>query len=293
MKLNLDCIPCFQRQALETSRIAGADTKIQQEVLRKVIQKLNNSKWEGNTWPLVLQVHQIVRQVTGVKDPYKKIKQKHNQILLKLYPIFENKVNIQKDPLLAAIKLSIAGNIIDFGPQNKLNSKEPNLKKPLDELLKKNLAVNNYQEFKEKLKKSRKILFFLDNAGEIVLDRLLLETILKTKDLEKISLVVKAGPFLNDATLEDIKQINLSELGILRFLTVSNGDSNHAPKYNSDTVQSWIKQHDMTICKGQGNYEAFSDIKDLFFMLITKCPLVASRLGVDMGSFILKYNRAP
>jgi len=253
---------------------------------------LDNSKWEGNSWLLVLQVHQIVRQVTGVNDPYKKIKQKHNHLLLKLYPIFKNEINTQKDPLLTAIKLSIAGNIIDFGPQNKLNLKESNLKKPLDELLKKKLAVNNYQEFKEKLKKSRKILFFLDNAGEIVLDKLLLETILETKDLEKISLVVKAGPFLNDATLEDIKQINLSEFSIIRFLTVSNGDLNRAPGYNSDTVKSWIKQHDMTICKGQGNYEAFSDIKDLFFMLIAKCPLVASRLKVNVGSFILKYNHA-
>ena len=84
MKLNLDCILCVQRQALETSRIAGADTKTQQKVLRKVIQKLHISKWEGNSWPLALQTQKIVRQITGVKDPYKKIKQKHNHLIFKV-----------------------------------------------------------------------------------------------------------------------------------------------------------------------------------------------------------------
>ena len=286
MKLNLDCIPCFQRQALETSRIARIDTKTQEMLLRKIMEELIDAEWNDNSWSLALRVHQLVRRITGVKDPYREIKQKHNQMLLDLYPLLKQRINSEKEPLFAAVKLSIGGNIIDFGPpENKFN-----LKAILEGVLEKKLAINDYQAFKKRLEQSKKILLFADNAGEIVLDKLLLETILNTKDIERISLVVKGGPFINDATLEDVKQVDLTSLDNLKVLTLSNGDPQSGVKYNSETITTWMKEHDMTICKGQGNYEALDNRKDTFFLLIAKCPLVASHLGTGVGNFILKYN---
>ena len=60
---------------------------------------------------------------------------------------------------------------------------------------------------------------------------------------------------------------------------------------SSQMVKGWIHEHDLVISKGQGNYEGLSEHNRLFFMLIAKCPIIASDLGVEVGDIILKYKQ--
>ena len=292
MKINLDCIPCFQRQALESLRMNTKDEKLQERVLRKVMEALLKTDWASTPLEIAYKVHKIVRKETGIEDPYKKLKKKYNDIALNLYPKIKQKINESSDPLNTAIRVAIAGNIIDFGPERKGNF---NVEKTIRNVLNKKFAIDDYSTFKEKIKKANNLLYFVDNAGEIVFDKLLLETILEFRKKIgidqnlKITLVVKGGPVINDATLEDVKYIDMDKIPNVEFRVTTNGDSNTGPSLNSKEVKSWIKDHDITIAKGQANYEGLSQFNDVFFMLMAKCRIIASDLGVREGDIVLSY----
>jgi uncharacterized protein with ATP-grasp and redox domains len=285
MKVNLDCIPCFQRQALQAVRFISDDEKLQERVLREVAKKLLDSNWDLTPPELAHQVHSIVRSITKEKDPYKKVKRESNDLVLKIYPELKEKVKNSSEPLRTAVRLSIAGNIIDFGVPHEFN-----LEETITEVLEKRFAIDDYDKLKKKLKDAETLLFFVDNAGEIGLDKLLLETILETKKLKKIDFVVKAGPIINDATLEDAIYMGLDSLPNSEFLAISNGEARTGPARSSQIVKNWINEHDLVISKGQGNYEGLSEHNGLFFMLMAKCPIIASDIGVNVGDIILEYK---
>jgi len=286
MKLNLDCIPCFQKQALQAVRFISDDEKLHERVLREVAKKLLESNWDSTPPELAHQVHSIVKRITNEKDPYKEVKRESNDSVLKLYPELKEKVNQSRDPLRTAVRLAIAGNIIDFGVPQQFN-----LEETIREVLKKRFAIDDYEKLKEKLEDAETLLFFVDNAGEIGLDKLLVETFLETKKLEKIDFVVKGGPIINDATLEDAVYMGLDKLPNSEFLTMSNGEAGTGPARSSQTVKKWIREHDLVVSKGQGNYEGLSEHNGLFFMLMVKCPIIASDLGVNVGDIILEYKQ--
>jgi damage-control phosphatase, subfamily I len=286
MKLNLDCIPCFQKQALQAVRFISDDEKLHERVLREVAKKLLESNWDSTPPELAHQVHSIVKRITNEKDPYKEVKRESNDSVLKLYPELKEKVNQSRDPLRTAVRLAIAGNIIDFGVPQQFN-----LEETIREVLKKRFAIDDYEKLKEKLEDAETLLFFVDNAGEIGLDKLLVETFLETKKLEKIDFVVKGGPIINDATLEDAVYMGLDKLPNSEFLTMSNGEAGTGPARSSQTVKKWIREHDLVVSKGQGNYEGLSEHNGLFFMLMVKCPIIASDIGVNVGDIILEYKQ--
>lgn len=286
MKLNLDCIPCFQRQALQAVRFITDDEKLQSHVLREVMKKLLELRWDSTPPEVAHEIHRIVRELTKERDPYKRVKKDCNDFVLKLYPKLKEKVEKSEDPLRTAVRLATAGNVIDFGALQEFN-----LEETIEEVLKKRFAIDDYEKLKEKLRDARTLLYFTDNAGEIGFDRLLIETILKEKSFERIDFVVKGGPIINDATLEDALYMDLDELPNVGFLTISNGEPGTGPERDSQEVKSWIDEHDLVVSKGQGNYEGLSDFDGIFFILMAKCPVIASDLKVDSKAIVLKYKR--
>ena len=102
--------------------------------------------------------------------------------------------------------------------------------------------------------------------------------------------MVKGGPIINDATIEDAKYVGMDRLPFIEFKTISNGDPNTGPERNSKEVENWISNHDVTIAKGQGNYEGMHQYQRIFFMLMVKCQVIASDLKVNEGDIILHYS---
>jgi uncharacterized protein with ATP-grasp and redox domains len=270
------------------------DEKLQEKILRKVIDVLANADWTSTPIQLTTKIHKIVREETGIQDPYKEVKEKYNEIILNLYTRIKEIINKSPDPLNTAIRMAIAGNIIDFGPKRE---HDINIEKTIEDVLNKDFTIDDYQLLKERIKGANNLLFFADNSGEIVFDKILIETIIEVRknmgikrDL-KITVIVKGGPILNDATLDDVKFIGMDKIPNIEFKTTNNGNPNTGPSLDSGEVKTWIKEHDVTIAKGMGNYESLSEFNDLFFLLITKCNVVASDLGVKKDDIILKYNK--
>jgi len=284
MRTYLECIPCFIKQSLEAACMATDDEKIQTEVLKKVMKHLQNISFTNSPPELSRDVHQIIKRITESKDPYKKVKGQSNEMAKKQYPYLKKLVTESDDPLLMAIKLSIVGNVIDFGTMNRLNVDDM-----IDNAVKREFDASSYSQFKRALEHSETILFLADNTGEIFFDKVLLEELVEKQ--KQITYVVKANPIINDATVEDAYLA-----GIDKLATIIDGDSGQkqsAPgmilSYASKEFLDIFESSDMVISKGQGNYEGLSDVdRDVFFMLVVKCPLVAQDIGSEVGKIILK-----
>ncbi len=286
MRTYLECMPCFIKQSLEAARMATDDEEVQTKVLKEVMGHLQDISLTSSPPELSRDVHEIIRRITKTKDPYKKVKDQSNEMAQKEYPRLKKLVGESDDSLLMAIKLSIVGNVIDFGAMNRFNVDDM-----IDNAVKREFDASAYPQFKSVLEQSETILFLADNTGEIFFDKLLLKELVKRQ--KQITYVVKTNPIINDATVEDA---NLA--GIDKLATIIDGDSGQkqsAPgmvlSYASKEFLEIFKSSDMVISKGQGNYEGLSDVtRDVFFMLVVKCPLVAQDISSEVGKLILKVK---
>jgi hypothetical protein len=260
--------------------------KIQTEVLKEVMKHLQNISFTNSPPEISREVHQIIRKVTKSKDPYKKVKDQSNQTAKNQYLHLKKLMRESDDPLLMAIKLSIVGNVIDFGTMNRFN-----LDDMINNAINRDFDGNSYSEFKNTLEKSETILFLADNTGEIFFDKLLIEE-LKNRQ-KKITYVVKANPIINDATIDDVYFAGINKLA--RIIEGDAGQKLSSPgmilSYASKDFLELFESSDMIISKGQGNYEGLSDVnRKVFFMLVVKCPLVAKDIKNEIGKLILKVK---
>ncbi len=277
MKTYLDCISCFFSQALRAGRIATRDEKKLKKILDEIGLIIKDIPLENTPPETGMLIYEKVREITGVIDPYKKIKNESTQQALALYPYLKSTVNNSDDKLLTAIRISIAGNIIDFGVHNHFNIEEV-----IHNVLKKDFAIFDYDKFKNHLNKTDEILYIGDNAGETVFDKVLIE------EMEKpVIYVVRETPVINDAIYDDAIQAGIDKVATI----LSSGTS--APgnllKTCNDQFMGIYKKSTFVIAKGQGNYEALSNEKQLiFFLLIAKCWVIANDIGVNEKDIILK-----
>ncbi len=232
---------------------------------------------------LTREVHALLRQAAGSKDLYEEEKRSGNERLLNLYPKLRNMVKNSEDPFDTALRLSIGGNIIDFGPTQNFDL-DGTLKRVLDTPL----AIDHSGLLKEKVRTAKDILYLGDNTGEIVLDKLFLETI----GHPNVTFVVRERPILNDATMDDALKVGIDKVAA-RIMT--NGDD--APSTilhrTSREFNEKFNSADLIISKGMGNLEGLIDVKreNLFFVLIVKCTHMAALLGAQKGDFIVKLHQ--
>lgn len=270
MKTHLDCYPCLLRQALSAARHAGASEDQQHRILLDTMDKLRALRPDSTPPQLAYRIHQRVQELTNNTDPYREAKDQATQQALVLYAELKKKVSASADPLEMAVRIAIAGNIIDLGVAESYD-----LDATLKRVLTQPLAINDIVSFRNTLARSNSVLFLADNAGETVFDRILIE-ILETP----VTYVVKAGPIINDATREDAIAAG-----------IDNGSN--APGTLLDqcakTFRNRFAQADLIIAKGQANYESLSNSSaPVFFLLQAKCNVIARDLNVAVGGVVLK-----
>ena len=174
MRTYLDCIPCFMQQALRAGRIATKEESLQKKILDETGKLFESIDMKATPAEYGAEVYRIISEITGVKDPYKKIKEKSIREASSFVSALKEHIKNSKDPLLTAVKVAIAGNVIDFGVNMKFD-----LEKDLEIILDQEFAVDDFDKFKRTLEKAETVLYMGDNAGETVFDKLLIEQINK------------------------------------------------------------------------------------------------------------------
>ena len=277
MKTYLDCFTCFLSQALRAVRIATDDEKQIKNVLDEVGMMLRDIPLESSPPESGRLIYQKVSEITGNLDPYKKIKDESTRDALALYPSLKNQVEKSNDRLMTAVRIAVAGNVIDFGANWKFD-----LKHDVAEILEKEFAICDYNRFKDRLAEAGEILYIGDNAGECVFDRILIEEMKKP-----VIYVVRGTPVINDAIYEDAVKAGIDKVATI----LSSGTD--APgtilKTCSEEFKKVYNNSKFIISKGQGNYEALSNEKhSIFFLLKVKCHVIANDIGIDEGDIVLK-----
>lgn len=281
MKTYLDCYPCFVRQALEAARLGGADERRQRTVLVRVMRALQEVDLASTPPEIGRLVHRIVRTELAMKDPYQSVKEQSTDRALKLYPRLKGLVQEAQDPLACAVRLAIAGNVLDFAvsdPPGELAE----LWDAVEQLVSQPLAIDHVAHFRHALAGPGHILYLADNAGETVFDRVLIEVLNRPTRY-----VVKGAPVLNDATCEDAMAAGIDQVAEI----VANGTD--AP---GSILSEWplplqreFSRAGLVVAKGQANYETLSESDgNVCFLLKVKCPVIARDLGVPVGSTVAK-----
>jgi len=283
MRIYLDCISCFVRQALDAARFVTDDEQIHKEVVDQVLGMVSKMDMSQSPPVIAQQIHRLIRKLVGSDDPYYRVKKQFNTLALKLYPSLRKQIINSKAPFETAVRLAIAGNIIDFGAKSSLTESE--VRMTINDSLSDYLDHGDIQKFKNAVTEAKEVFYLADNAGEIVFDHLLIEQL----PIEKVTVVVRGKPVINDVTTEDANLVGLDRI----VEVIDNGSD--GPGTILDTCSKEFldrfEKADLVIAKGQGNYETLSGVdKNIFFLLKAKCHVIAEDIGCDVGEMILHNN---
>ncbi len=288
MQAHLDCVYCTVRQALEAARLASADIDVHKKVVLKSLEAL--AEYDAYRTPAEMGrvIHYLVKEYSGNPDPYKRVKEDSIEMARGVYPRLKRFVEGDGDRLLRALEVSAAGNLLDAGVYGDLRAQD--MEAILMEELDRGFALCDVDALREDLMGARNVLIIGDNAGETVLDRILISEIKRAcgNGAEpSVFYGVRSAPIINDATAEDAVASGLEHDAIIADTGCS------APGLILDAADpeflKLYREADVVISKGQGNYETLSDSagRTIYFVLKAKCRAVAMDIGVNIGEYVL------
>jgi len=266
------------KQALSASRRCTDDEEKLREVQYEIMRLLLEQSFNQSPAEMSYYAVKAVSDVLGCEDPFAEEKHHSNIAMLEFYPALKRIVESSSDKLYTAIKLAAAGNIIDMGILREFDVKEA-----MDDILERSFQVDHFQLLRKDLASAKTILYLADNAGEIVVDKLFLETLGRNDAV----VAVNERPILNDATMDDARQVELDRVATV----ISNGSGMIGTVLEdcSEEFRNIFHAADVIISKGQGNYEGLDERpENIYFVLTAKCRSVARALGVEERDTVLK-----
>ncbi|MDO9547086.1 MAG: ARMT1-like domain-containing protein [Pelolinea sp.] len=284
MKTSLDCIPCILRQTLDVARLVSKDPAVHENILRDVLGWAGEMELNQSPPAMAQRIYRRLREITGVDDPYRETKDRQNFMAMEIIPALRSEIESASNPLLMAVRLAIAGNIIDVGANGNLT--ETDMRQAVNQALTEPF-FGEQDSFRQEIAKAKSVLYLADNAGEIAFDRLLIEKL----SPELVTLVVRGAPVINDATLADAQAVGLDKI-----VEVIDNGSDAPGTILSDCSQEFQHRYtdaDLIIAKGQGNFETLNNEPgNLFFLFKVKCPLVADLVKQPIGTQMLVKPRS-
>ncbi|MBN2030213.1 DUF89 family protein [bacterium] len=277
MNIHLDCIPCIIQNYIRLVK-TGSISKTQSEpVLRSLLSFLSEVDYDQPPPLLSQNLHRILRKELKSSDPYRSIKEDSNRMMLQKYPLLKKTVEAASNPFDTAMRLAIAGNVIDFGSKHQLD-----IDKTIQQILTSELEIDHSTDLRKDIADAKTLLYIGDNAGEIVLDKLFLETL----DHDDVYFTVRGHPVINDATHEDAVTAGVDRHA--KIITTGDDAPGIVWETTSPEFKDIFSKADVIISKGQGNLEGLTDIPgNIYFLLVTKCNLVSNTIGVKEESFLV------
>lgn len=272
------CIFCFTRAFEDKLKEMSIGEDLKNKLVAEFYSQVADHGLTKSAPGFIADIYGMIRKKTGIIDPYLKEKYFINQYLLRLYPDLKKQVLESEDPFNKALRLSIAGNIIDS-----IASPQYNIQNTIDHVLSSGFKIDHSQLLKEEIHKADLILYLGDNAGEIVMDKLFIETI----GHPNVYYAVRGYPILNDVTITDAELVGMNATARV----ISNGSD--APSTILNRVSSEFLEvfnaADLIISKGQGNLEGLIREKrnNIFFLFMVKCETIGNIIKAGKGDFVV------
>lgn len=279
MEVFMDCLPCILRQVMDASGMATDNKATQKTIMEEALGVLRRFGDYPNSPAIAREMHRIVKAHTGSADPYIEVKERDLRTALGLAPELRRRLTIKEDKLYWALKAAATGNVLDSAITASAGAHQ------LDAEFEIPFAVCDMAALADKLKTAKSLLVIGDNTGETVFDCLLLEELRHLRPVY----AVRSAPVINDATEAEALASGVGEYASI----VSTGCDVPGVLLaeSADEFLEIFHNADIVISKGQGNYETLSDCpRDIFFLLKAKCPVIAKSLGVDLASYVFRYQ---
>ena len=284
MKATLECIECMVKQSLRAAQRATDDPGLQRRIIDGVAEAVPGMDLDISPAVLSMVAYELSREIGNNDDPYRDIKREQNAAALALEAELRALVRQSGDPLETALHLSAAGNIIDVGA---LHADDIDIQGAIEQAMRERFAVDHSAAFRASLAACGDLVFLLDNAGEIVFDKILIEELLHHT---AVTAVVKGGPIINDVLMEDAEQVGLTAV----CEVIDNGGAliGSPPDQVPPSFLERLRRANVIVGKGHGNYETMDEFPgDVFLILRAKCEVVARHMGIQCGQLGLISTR--
>jgi len=254
------------------------------EYMTRVLGELGAMK---NAHGPVLATRNIVKmqeELFGKKQDYSELKSKFNQFVMEKVPFLKSEIEKADDSFKRAIQYGIVGNYIDFAVMEHVD--EEQLEQLFVDAAEYMLDEAVYQALKQDVCNAKNIAYLLDNCGEVVIDKLIIEVIQRLNPRAEITAIVRGEEAMNDATIEDAEQVGLTEV----VKVIGNGSDilGTCLKYITEEARTVIEEADVVLSKGQGNFETLLGYdKNIYYIFLCKCEMIAEMFGVEKFSPML------
>lgn len=271
------CISCILSKEEQSIR-QFPDEEKKSEYMHLVLEVLYQYGRTESSPGLTERLARLYRDFWGEDRDYTAQKHQYNQLLLQMEKKLEQKIQNAREPLKECIKYVCAANYIDFSAVEHVN--EDTLEELLENAVGQTVPEEEYQIFRTDLENARTLVYLTDNCGEIVLDKLFIKQIKETFPGLNITAMVRGGDVINDATLQDAKEVGLTEI------VPCMGNGNAAPGTIvgrlSEEARETLFHADVIISKGQGNFESlYGEKLNPYYLFLCKCELFVYRFQME------------
>ena len=286
MKLNAHCMHCLMES--NWNRVKRYPDDVRDEYMRAFVRILADAKGTDSAPTVISRIHELRRDLLGVTDDYEEVKRHFNRLMLEEAPALRARIDSSPDPLNEAMRIAMAGNYIDFGAVEDVNVEK--LRELLADTGRNDLPPEEIRAFRRDLAGAKHLTFLTDNCGEIVLDRLLIETILRERPALFVTAVVRGSPVSNDATEADARAVGLDQVARI----VPNGTAIGGTQLDAiaEEARRAVVEADLVISKGQGNFETLSGCGlNVYYLFLCKCSLFTLRFGMPRFQGVFANDR--
>ncbi len=277
MKSHPDCFDCAVRQCRKIAALAGGDSAVADRVAAYV--SVGARSLSLDEPPSTYTSHFLLAAMglLDEPDPFAALKADQNRAAADTAGRLDRELDRTSEPLKAALELAAAGNVLDSGPRQEFS---------LDEALAESaFARDDSARLVATLAHARSVMYILDNAGEVMFDRL----VLKRLPRAVLTIVARSSPILNDVTVDEARSLGLEEFG--RLIGTGSPCLGIDFRTVSDEFRAAYAEADVVIAKGHANFESLvDDGRDGWYILKAKCVHVAGRLGVGLGQSVCVYS---
>jgi damage-control phosphatase, subfamily I len=286
MQVFPECIPCLASRVLYEAKLSSTDLATQLKAEEAAVKTMCRMGFEGPIALLSTEVHRAVYRILGDDDPYRHVKRLANETAVKLLPTVQALIQTSSDPFRSAVIAAIIGNTFDFGVLG-FEVAADDFGKEVATIYRHGLDIDDTDAMKPLLSD---VVYVADNVGEIVYDGLLIEQMRKLG--ARVTLVVRGGYILTDATIEDVWEFGLDKVADRVITTGSNAIGIKLDEIPAE-LRDILPRASLIIAKGMANYEMLSEysFKPVAYLMRVKCAPVAQSVGARVGDFIAKLVR--
>lgn len=280
MEMTVSCMACLLNKEEKRLR-EQTDEKKKADCFREIMGFLAAEGDKGTAPYLVSRIREIYAKYFSLPDIFAPVKRHYNRLMLDREEDFRRRIGESPDPVRTALCLAQTANYIDFGANNRVTEEQ------LAELFEKadpgTVDGAEYGRFCDELEHAGNFLLLADNCGEIVLDKLLIETLQKRYPRLSCAMMVRGGSVSNDVTMEDAVETGVDKTArvISNGTRIGGTDAAHV----SAEARRALEEADVILAKGQGNFETgYGSGYNIYYIFLCKCDHFMRRFGVEKFS---------